>query len=477
VGESLSFKNGRLLWHWPQQFPHPVTVSFGAPLPGNVRAPQVRQAIMELASQAVVYRRQPHDLLHLRFLRTVRRRLWAFCMADATDRRYRGYAALAQVCRLTRWLRAQVPEESRLGLMLPPAATTALTHVAALCAGTVPVPLPPDLPRQILLTAIQQADIHMVVTSRERAAVFQNIPHLTLLCLEDACLSLHRWQHIATTLLVLIVPSWLWQRWYRYPGQHPMGLATVVFTSGSSGPPKGVMLSHHNILSNLESIAQIFELTGRDCMLGSLPLHHAFGLTVTVWLPFISGFGIVYQAETLDAPHLIAQVQRYKTTFLVSTPADYRHYLQHCPTTALTSLRHAISGADALPADLTVAFQATYGLPLLEGYGCTEMAPVIAVNVPDAAYGSRWQTGAKPSTVGHPLPGVAAKVVHPCSGAVLPYGEEGLFLVQGPNRMLGYLGAPERTAAVLRDGWFVTGDMGSMDEDGFLRITGRLPHL
>ena len=234
------------------------------------------------------------------------------------------------------------------------------------------------------------------------------------------------------------------------------------------------MLSHHNILSNLESIEEIFELTGHDRMLGTLPLHHAFGITVTLWLPLITGFGVIYQADPLDAQRLTAQMQMHKATFLVSTPAGYTHYLQHCPATALTTLRHAISGADRLSPELAEAFQATYGLPLLEGYGCTEMAPVIAVNVPDVLHGSRRQTGLKPGTVGHPLPGVAVKVVHPHTGAILPYGAEGAVLAQGPNCMLGYLGEPELTTAVMRDGWFVTGDTGSMDEDGFLRITGRL---
>jgi acyl-[acyl-carrier-protein]-phospholipid O-acyltransferase/long-chain-fatty-acid--[acyl-carrier-protein] ligase len=159
---------------------------------------------------------------------------------------------------------------------------------------------------------------------------------------------------------------------------------------------------------------------------------------------------------------------------LVSTPTFCGMYLRQCPAAAFAALRYAIVGAEKLRPALARAFAEKYGVPLLEGYGCTEMAPVVAVNVPDVVYGPHRQIGQKPGTVGQPLPGVVAKVVHPETGAPLPNGTEGLLLVKGPNRMLGYLGQPDKTAEVLQDGWYVTGDMAAIDQDGFIHLTDRL---
>src|SRR6185295_3568810 len=137
-------------------------------------------------------------------------------------------------------------------------------------------------------------------------------------------------------------------------------------------------------------------------------------------------------------------------------------------------LRYAIVGAEKLREPIAAAFKEKFGVDLLEGYGCTEMAPVVAVNVPDVEDGPERQRGTRAGSVGHPLPGVAVKVVDPETGEGPLFGREGLLLVKGPNRMLGYLRDPNRTAEVLRDGWYVTGDIATIDEGGFVRITDRL---
>jgi acyl-[acyl-carrier-protein]-phospholipid O-acyltransferase/long-chain-fatty-acid--[acyl-carrier-protein] ligase len=182
----------------------------------------------------------------------------------------------------------------------------------------------------------------------------------------------------------------------------------------------------------------------------------------------------VYHPNPTDAKAIGELVHTYKATMLISTPTFCGMYLRQCPANAFTSLRYAVVGAEKLRPELAQAFQGKYGVELLEGYGCTEMAPVVAVNVPDVVHGTQRQLGHKPGTVGHPIPGVAARVVHPETGAPLPSGTEGLLLVTGPNCMLGYLGQPEKTAEVLQDGWYMTGDIAAIDEDGFIRLTDRL---
>jgi acyl-[acyl-carrier-protein]-phospholipid O-acyltransferase/long-chain-fatty-acid--[acyl-carrier-protein] ligase len=159
---------------------------------------------------------------------------------------------------------------------------------------------------------------------------------------------------------------------------------------------------------------------------------------------------------------------------LVSTPTFYAGYTRKCTVEQFSSLRFVLVGAEKLRESIAKAFHEKFGLELLEGYGCTEMSPVVAVNGPNFEAGKDTQLGNKPGTVGHPLPGIAVKIVNPATMEPLDPNTEGLVLVKGPNRMIGYLNQVERTAEAVRDGWYVTGDIGALDDEGFLRITDRL---
>jgi acyl-[acyl-carrier-protein]-phospholipid O-acyltransferase/long-chain-fatty-acid--[acyl-carrier-protein] ligase len=234
------------------------------------------------------------------------------------------------------------------------------------------------------------------------------------------------------------------------------------------------MLTHTNILSNAEALEQLFWVGKEDRVLGVLPFFHSFGFTGTLWFPLLGGFGSVFHPNPLDAKAIGELTAKHKATILISTPTFYSTYIRKVPKEEFASLRFAVVGAEKLRESVASDFKQKYGLDLMEGYGCTEMAPVVSVNVPDYLEGHHRQRGMKPGTVGHPLPGVAVKVVSPETGETLGSGQEGLLLVKGPNRMAGYLGQPERTAEVVRDGWYVTGDIALVDEDGFIRITDRL---
>ncbi|HEU4637423.1 MAG TPA: AMP-binding protein, partial [Candidatus Binatia bacterium] len=254
----------------------------------------------------------------------------------------------------------------------------------------------------------------------------------------------------------------------------PEDLATVIFSSGSTGAPKGVMLSHSNILSNIEGICQVIQFTKKDRIMGILPLFHSFGFTATIWLPLLAGFGVVYHPNPMDAKTIGETVQKHQATLLISTPTFYAGYLRRCSPEEFSSLRYAIAGAEKLREQITRGYKEKYGIDLLEGYGCTELAPVVSVNIPDVIDGDEKQVGHKPGSVGHPIPGVAVKVIDPDTELPLGCGQEGLLLVKGPNCMLGYLHQPELTAQVFRDEWYVTGDIATIDEDGFIRITDRM---
>jgi acyl-[acyl-carrier-protein]-phospholipid O-acyltransferase/long-chain-fatty-acid--[acyl-carrier-protein] ligase len=251
-------------------------------------------------------------------------------------------------------------------------------------------------------------------------------------------------------------------------------LVTILYTSGTTGEPKGVMLTHFNIVSNVEQLDQTFTLDKHDRILGILPFFHSFGFTVTICLPACRGVGAVYYPNPLDAQAIGTMVREHAVTFMVATPTFLQTYTRRCQPEDFGSLEYVIVGAEKLSERIAQAFEDRFGIKPLEGYGCTECAPVVAVNTKDFRAPGFRQVGGKRGKIGHPLPGVSVRIVHPDTFEPLPVGTAGLMLVRGPNVMKGYLGKPEKTAEVLRDGWYVTGDIAALDEDGFITITDRL---
>jgi acyl-[acyl-carrier-protein]-phospholipid O-acyltransferase/long-chain-fatty-acid--[acyl-carrier-protein] ligase len=251
-------------------------------------------------------------------------------------------------------------------------------------------------------------------------------------------------------------------------------LATIIFSSGSTGDPKGVMLTHHNILSNIRQVTQVFMLDTRDKVLGILPFFHSFGFTITLWLPAAHGVGVVFHPNPLDAKSISELVSRYRVTFLIATPTFLQAYMRRCSPEHFGSLQYVLVGAEKLPERTALAFEDLFGIRPLEGYGCTECSPVVAVNGPDFRAPGFRQIGSRRGTIGHPLPGVVVRIVDPETMQPLQPNQSGMLMVKGPNVMKGYLGRPEKTAEVLKDGWYLTGDIATAEEDGFLRITDRL---
>jgi acyl-[acyl-carrier-protein]-phospholipid O-acyltransferase/long-chain-fatty-acid--[acyl-carrier-protein] ligase len=473
-GSIFSFERGKFLWKWPKRVPYPMTVSFGSPLPSDVRAHTVRQAILEIGSEAAAYSKSPGDRLDLQLIRSARRSWRKFAMADSSGRELTFGRALAGSLLLAKWFGKHRPGEEMIGLLLPSSVGGALANIGLTLAGRVPVNLNFTAGRDAMRSAVEQCGIRTVLTSRtflEKAKL--DAPEGAVF-LEDLLAKTSGAEKLRAFVEARFLPArWLAAR-HGNGARTPDSLATVIFSSGSSGTPKGVMLSHYNILSNIRAMAQVFWINDTDRVVGVLPFFHSFGFTVTIWLPLISGCGALYHPNPTEANKIGELVSKHKGTFLLSTPTFCSSYTRKCAKAEFTTLRFVLVGAERLRESVANAFREKFGIELLEGYGCTEMSPVIAVNGPDFEAGKDTQIGNKPGTVGHPLPGVVVKVVEPASMQELAPNQEGLLLVKGANRMLGYLGQPQRTAEALREGWYVTGDIGAMDDEGFLRITDRL---
>lgn len=473
-GSIFSFSEGRFFWKWPRRIPYPVTVSFGKPMPKNVNTQGVRQAVMELGSEAVQYRRGLGDLLHLRFIRTAKRNWSSFCMADSTGKELTYGRALVWSLLFAEWIKRYSPEDSMVGLLLPASVGGALANIAVLMAGKVSVNLNFTAGREAMESAIGQCGIRTILTSRKflEKAKIEDIKGMVFL--EDVMKEIRPIQKVITMVVAFFLPSIILKRFIGHGNIKPEDLATVIFSSGSTGVPKGIMLSHHNIISNIQGFSQVFNLSKKDRLMGVLPFFHSFGFTGTIWFPMNSGFGAVFHPNPMDAKTIGEMVSKYKATILLSTPTFCSAYIRKCSTEELSSLRYVIVGAEKLRESFARAFKEKYGIDLLEGYGSTEMGPVVSVNIPDVEHGTVRQRGFKPGTVGHPISGVIARVVDIDTGEPLPCDREGMLLVRGPNRMMGYLGQPEKTKEILHDGWYITGDIASIDEDGFITITDRL---
>ncbi|MGH6933748.1 MAG: acyl-[ACP]--phospholipid O-acyltransferase [Dongiaceae bacterium] len=473
-GSIFSFKDGRFIWKWPRRVPLPVTVSFGQPMPAASPAWQVRQAILELGSEAGALRHSRDDLLHLHFLKTARTRWRAPCIADSTGAALSFGRALIGSLALAGWFRRRRADDQMIGVMLPASVAGVLTNVALLFAGKVAVNLNFTIGPAALETAIAKCRIRTIVTSRRFLEKANLSARDQMIFVEDLAKEIPAWRKFALAAACLLLPRRLLILTLGLRRRQPGDLAAVLFSSGSTGEPKGAMLSHYGILSNVEAVAQVLWIDRDDKIMGVLPFFHAFGLTGTIWIPLISGIGAVYHVNPLDAKTIGREIERHKATILITTPTFCQAYLRACATESFASLRHVVVGAEKLQPALAEAFHDKFGLTLLEGYGCTEMGPVVAVNSRAVEHSAMRHVGHRIGTVGHPVPGVVAKVVDPDSGALKGPEEDGLLLVKGPGRMLGYLDDPDRTAQALRDGWYVTGDIAAIDKDGFIRITDRL---
>ncbi|MDP8981287.1 MAG: acyl-[ACP]--phospholipid O-acyltransferase [Acidobacteriota bacterium] len=471
-GSVFSFQGGHFFWKWPRRIPYPVTVSFGQPMPPSSTAHDVRQAILELGSEAATHAIGSGDRLDLRFIRTARKNWRRFAMADSTGRELTYGRALTGSLVVSNWVRKQRPDEKTIGLLLPPSVGGALANIGVVLAGRAPVNLNFTAGHEWMKSAIQQCQIKTILTSRAFLAKAKLEAADGMVFVEDILGQAGGMDKARAALAARLMPA----RMLAGGGANrtPDSLATVIFSSGSTGTPKGIMLSHANILSNIQAMAQVFWIGETDRIIGVLPFFHSFGFTVTIWFPLINGCGVAYHPNPMDSKAIGELVSKYRGTFLLSTPTFCGGYARKIAKEEFATLRFVLVGAEKLREPVAKAFQEKFGTPLLEGYGCTEMAPVIAVNSPDFKAGRDSQVGNKPGTVGHPVPGVAVRIVDPATGQQLPANAEGLLLVKGPNRMLGYLGEPERTEEALRAGWYITGDIAALDDEGFLRITDRL---
>jgi acyl-[acyl-carrier-protein]-phospholipid O-acyltransferase/long-chain-fatty-acid--[acyl-carrier-protein] ligase len=460
----------------PERIPYPMTISFGRPLAADASLFDIRQAIRELDQEAWAYRKDDRCPLHQGFIRQARRHPLRMAFADVQRPHVSYLKALAGSLAVARALRARWQGQESVGSLLPASVGGALVNLAATLAGKAVVNLNFTAGRAGMESSAAQAGLRTVVTSREflEKAKIAAPSGTETIFIEDVLRGISTMDRLGTLALALIAPIRVLERMagaVRRPSMDDT--ATVIFSSGSTGEPKGVILSHFNIDSNIQAIGQIYRVLLNDRLIGILPLFHSFGYTI-FWFAANLGMGTVFHPSPLDAAIIGSLVERYRLTILLATPTFLQLYLRRCTPAQFGSLRLVLVGAEKLPESLALSFEDAFGIRPMEGYGLTECAPVVAVNTFDWREPGYFQPGSRRGFVGQPLPGVSVRIVS--SETYEPVGPDvpGLVLVKGPNVMRGYLGRDDLTRAAFHDGWYVTGDQGFVSEDGFLRITGRL---
>lgn len=464
-----------LAWKIPRTIPFPMLVAFGSPMPAESTLTEVRTAIQRLGTEVYMDRKLDVPLLHRAFVRTVHRHPFSICVGDSRTPKLSYLMTYIGSIALARRIKQAIGPEPMTGILLPQSVGGVLVNIALQIMGKVPVNLNYTASNDSIESAARQCGIRHVLTAREfldRVPV--EVPGETIF-LDDIRKQMGSSDRLIAALMALFLPVRAVEWLLGSPrGRSENDLATIIFSSGSEGEPKGVMLTQRNVLTNLETTVQVFPHKVGDGIMGILPFFHSFGFMGTLWMPLWRGFFTVYHPNPLE-PKIIGQlIYKYRPRFLIATPTFLQGFIRRCLPEELASLTYVVTGAEKLPTRIREAFQSKFGVEPLEGYGTTECAPAVSINVPNFhAPGFYWE-GTRHGTIGLPLPGLSVKVTDPDTGALMPLGQSGVLWVKGPNIMKGYLGQPEKTAQVLVDGWYNTGDMAAIDEDGMITITDRL---
>jgi acyl-[acyl-carrier-protein]-phospholipid O-acyltransferase/long-chain-fatty-acid--[acyl-carrier-protein] ligase len=480
-GSVFSFAGNKYLWKSPRLLPTPVCVAFGEPIPtGKADAAAARRALMELAADAFAERPVLRRHIGREIVRALARRPGSVALIDrGAERRALTAAQLvAAAAVLARRLRLTVPER-RVGIVLPPGAGAAIANLAVVCAGKVPVNLNFTAGRISAESSIRASGARTVLSAgamRSRLPDFP-WPERTLDLRSEILASGGKRAMLPWLAAAWILPNQWVAGLMRLPRTGDREEAALLFTSGSAGSPKGVVLTHRNLLANFEQISSMSILPSSATMLGCLPIFHSFGFTVTLWYPLLRGCLLVTTPSPLDTRAMVDSIREEGVTVLIAAPTFLRPLMKKAAPADLRSLELVVSGAEKLPEDLRRGFLEKFHIEILQGYGLTETSPVSNVNQPHppvATPSADEQIGKKAGTVGRLLPGMSARAVHPDTGEELVKGETGVLWLRGSNVFTRYLDDKSGTDEALRGGWFVTRDLGSIDEDGFITVEGRL---
>lgn len=475
-GSIFSFSGGKFFFKWPKKFRRELTLYIGEPLAPTTPLEMIRSQVQSLGSRATIEHRREFPVLASRIIRVWRKRGRGMQAADSLGQEGSGREMLTRVLALRRVLRREVlqDDEQNVAVLLPPSVGGVAVNVALAMDRRISANLNYTVSSEVLNHCIKEVGIRHVLTSEKFLSKFEFELDADVVLLDSLKEKVTGLDKAIALLQATLVPAFVLDRVLGLHKVDSDDLLTIIFTSGSTGMPKGVMLSNANISHNVEAIDRAVHLDEDDTVLGILPFFHSFGYSVTLWAAMTLGPRGIYHFNPLDARQVAKLAEKHKATVLLGTPTFLRGYLRRVTPEQFASLDVVVVGAEKMPKELFEAFEKKFGVRPVEGYGATELSPLVSVNIPPSRSRAKYQPDRIEGSVGRPLPGVSARVVSPDTNDELCAGEDGMLLVTGPNVMRGYANRDDLTTRAIQDGWYVTGDIANVDEDGFIHITGRL---
>ncbi|MFK8112052.1 MAG: AMP-binding protein [Rubripirellula sp.] len=475
-GSIFSFSGGKFFLKWPKKFRRELTLYIGEPMKGSTPLEMVRSRVQALGAQATIEHRRDYPLLTSRAIRMWRRRGRAILAADSLGQEVSGREMLTRVLALRRALRREVLDEGEeyVAVLLPPSVGGVAVNAALAMDRRISANLNYTVSSEVMNHCIKECKIKHVLSSEKFMSKLGLELDAEVVLLESLREKVTGMDKVIGFVQANLVPARLLEWILGLNKVDGDDLLTVIFTSGSTGMPKGVMLSHANISHNVDAIDRAVKLDQDDTVLGVLPFFHSFGYSVTLWAVMTLGPRGIYHFNPLDARQVGKLAEKYKATVLLGTPTFLRGYLRRVTPEQFAHLDVVVVGAEKMPAELFEAFEQKFGVRPVEGYGATELSPLVSVNIPPSRSAALYQPDRIEGSVGRPLPGISTRVVCPDSGEELCSGEDGMLLVTGPNVMRGYANRDDLTSKAIQNGWYVPGDIANVDDQGFIHITGRL---
>lgn len=413
-------------------------------------------------------------VLQRRMLRACRSAARRLKVADSLGNRLTGRELLTRILAARSVLeRVLGRDEKMVGVLLPPTAGGAVVNAALALSGRVAVNLNYTTSQSILDTCIERAHLRHVISSPAFLARVKLEVGDKLLDAGGLKNQLTVFDKIAAYVHATFTPLPLLEKLLNLDAIRPDDVLTVIFTSGSTGDPKGVVLTQENVGSNVRAIEHLLHISSADVALGVLPFFHSYGYTTTLWTPLALDPAVVYHTDPRDAQTVGKLAREHHATILMATPTFLRIYARRTPAEDFSTLEAVFGAAEKLPREVCDAFEKKFGVRPSEAYGATELAPLVAANVPAARHVPGRPPDAREGTVGQPILGSRARITDREGLRELPVGAEGLLWITGPNVMQGYLDRPDLTEKVVKDGWYCTGDIAVLDREGFITITGR----
>jgi len=472
-GSAFSYYGGKLFSRGVHIFSRrTIQVQFGTPVENTVSPEKLKELVSELAVQNASDMIDSKSSLAKAVIQATRSSWNQTALTDTTGKSLTGGKTLIASLILSKKIKKLAADQKMVGILLPASAGGALVNVGCALAGKVSVNLNFTSSENAFSSAIDQCGLSTIISSKKFVAKLdrKDLPKEKIIFIEDILQSVSTVDKIISLVQARVYPVTM----IAPKVSSSKECATIIFSSGSTAEPKGIVLSHRNILANVTAVKKGMAVSGADGICSGLPFFHSFGYTATIWLPLLAGFRAMYHPNPLDGAGIAQAVNQDKSTILLATPTFLTAYMRKASKEDFASLRLVVVGAEKLKKELADTFTQKFGVEPMEGYGATELSPVVSFNVPNTAVNGDTSPRAKRGTIGRALTGICVKIVDPDTGNEISGNQSGLLLVKGANVMEGYLNRPDLTMEAIRDEWYVTGDIASIDTQGFITLTDRL---